>query len=89
MVIVRRADVDVTERRLLGVALDLVVDADPTREPLIPDIVRILTNPTADLLSVAACDTAPEYRRGTRDLLNTLGLLCAGASAACSTAPHR
>jgi hypothetical protein len=79
VVIVRRADLDVTERRLLGIALDLVVDADPTREPLIPDIVRILTNPTAHLLSVAACDTAPEYRRGTRDLLNTLGLLCSGA----------
>ena len=78
MVIVRRAEITVTERRLLAVALDLTVAAERHREPLIPDVVRALTNPAADLLSIAACQTTVEFARESRDLLNTLGLLCAG-----------
>ena len=79
VVIVRRAEITVTERRLLDVGLDLTVAADPAGEPTIPDVLRVLTNPPAQLLSIAACATAQEFRRDARDLLNTLGLLCAGA----------
>ncbi len=79
VVIVRRGEVTVTERRLLDVALDLAVAADLSRDPVIPDVVRVLTNPTGPLLAVAACDTVAEFRRDGRDLLNTLGLLCGGA----------
>ena len=42
-------------------------------------MVRVLTNPPEELLSIAACGTPLEFRRDARDLLNTLGLLCAGA----------
>lgn len=79
VVIVRRAEITVTERRLLDVGLDLAVSADPTGEPTIPDVVRVLTNPPAELLSIAACENETMFRRDARDLLNTLGLLCAGA----------
>ena len=79
VVIVRRAEITVTERRLLDVGLDLAVAANPAGEPTIPDVVRVLTNPPAQLLSIAACANAQEFRRDARDLLNTLGLLCAGA----------
>ena len=57
VVIVRRAEITVTERRLLDVGLDLAVAANPAGEPTIPDVVRVLTNPPAELLSIAACAT--------------------------------
>lgn len=79
VVIVRRAEITVTERRLLDVALDMAVSGDPTGEPTIPDVVRVLTNPPAELLGIAACENETEFRRDARDLLNTLGLLCRGA----------
>jgi hypothetical protein len=78
--IVRRGDVTVTERRLLGVALDLVVDAETiTGEPTIPDVLRVLVNPPETLLSVGACDTPAEFKKFALALINTLGLLCEGA----------
>jgi hypothetical protein len=83
VVIVRRTEITVTERRLLDIALDLVVDAVAAQpgnvEPIIPDVVRVLTNPPEELLAIAACDSPTEFRRDCRDLLNTLGLLCRGA----------
>lgn len=79
VVIVRRSEISVTERRLLDVAMDLAVTADLTVEPTIPDVVCVLTNPPGELLSIAACDDQLTFRRDARDLLNTLGLLCAGA----------
>ena len=42
-------------------------------------MLRVLTNPPAQLLAIAACADVAEFRRDARDLLNTLGLLCAGA----------
>ncbi len=85
-VIVRRAEVTVTERRLLGVALDLTVDGtrhasstDPRAEPTIPDVVKVLTTPPTPLLDIAAVDTVLGFRRDTRELINTLQLLCDGA----------
>ncbi|MFC4951074.1 hypothetical protein [Pseudonocardia sp. GCM10023141] len=81
--IVRHDEPDVTERRLLGAALDLVVastDGAPGgREPLIPDVLAILLSGAAPLLSIAATDDDPSYRRSTRALVNSLGLLCEGA----------
>jgi hypothetical protein len=79
VVIVRRTEVTVTERRLLDVAVDLAVAADPRREPIIPDVLRVLATPPAQLLSIAACPDELAFRRDARDLLNTLGVLCTGA----------
>lgn len=86
VVIVRRGETTVTERRLLGVALDLAASASgssgsssSTVEPTIPDVVRVLTNPPGELLAISACENEIEFRRDARDLLNTLGLLCQGA----------
>jgi hypothetical protein len=81
VVIVRRAEVTVTERRLLDVALDVVtVGHDHTgEEPTIPDVVRVLANPPAELMDVTACQTPTEFRRACLDLQNTLALLCKGA----------
>jgi hypothetical protein len=82
VVIVRRTEITVTERRLLDVALDLAVTATERHgasEPTIPDVVRVLTNPPAELLDITACADEREFRRYALDLLNTLGLLCKGA----------
>ncbi|MEU4377073.1 hypothetical protein [Pseudonocardia alni] len=80
VVIVRRAEISVTERRLLGAALDLCVDGTTDgEEPIIPDVVRILVSPPLLLLDIAACDSTLAFRRDARDLVNTLELLCAGA----------
>ena len=85
--IVRRDEPDVTERRLLGRALDLAVDAadpaggstGPRREPLIPDVLDALLSAAAPLQSVAASPDDADYRRQIRPLANGLALLCEGA----------
>jgi hypothetical protein len=78
--IVRRDEPDVTERRLLGRALDLAVDtAEPAREPLIPDVLAALLSAAPPLQSVAASADDTDYRRLTRPLANALALLCEGA----------
>ncbi len=74
--IVRGRDADPTERRLLGAALDLASGAD---EPVIPDVLTVLTAGSGPLQAIAACAGPAEYRRLTRELTNTLGLLCEGA----------
>ncbi|OZM77280.1 hypothetical protein CFP66_37340, partial [Pseudonocardia sp. MH-G8] len=75
--IVRRADVTTTERRLLGAALDLAAHADD--DPLVPEVLRVLTEGPDAMRRIAACRGASDYARTTRDLANTLGLLCEGA----------
>ena len=80
VVIVRRGEVSVTERRLLDVALDIAVTScSAEQEPTIPDVVRVLTNPPAELLDITAAADHREFRRHAIELLNTLGLLCKGA----------
>jgi hypothetical protein len=88
VVIVRRGELTVTERRLLAVALDIVVDASGetatgaaprwSGEPTIPDVARVLASPPAELMAVTACDTEQEFRRYCLDLRGTLDLLCTG-----------
>lgn len=77
--IVRRDEPDVTERRLLGAALDIAVEAAPAREPVIPDVLTALLNGASPLTVIAASTDDPDYRRVTRSLTNALGLLCEGA----------
>jgi hypothetical protein len=76
--IVRRADVDVTERRLLGAALDDAVAASAPGEPVVPDVLRVLGAGSEQLRSIVASRDAAGYRRAVRDLVNTLALLCDG-----------
>ncbi|GAA4558872.1 hypothetical protein [Pseudonocardia xishanensis] len=77
--IVRRGEITVTERRLLGAALDLVVGVRGTSQPLIPDILHVLTAPTEDLVRITASTDAQGFLVVARDLINTLGLLCEGS----------
>ena len=86
IVIVRRHPMSVTERRLTDAALDAAVAArtprdsrDPGTEPTIPEIVEVLRRPGNELLAITACRDAEEFFRDSRDLLNTLDLLCKGA----------
>ena len=76
--IVRRDEPDVTERRLLGTALDIAVTTAGTREPLIPDVLAVLLSAAAPLMSITAAADDLDYRRITRALVNALGLLCDG-----------
>ena len=79
--IVRREEPDVTERRLLGAALDRVVAHTAAhgedREPLIPDVLDHLAHPTQELRRITG--TGDDYERSVRGLVNALGLLCEGA----------
>ncbi|BBG00471.1 MULTISPECIES: ATP-binding protein [Pseudonocardia] len=77
--IVRHDEPDVTERRLLGAALDLAVDTSADREPLIPDVLAVLLSAATPLLTIAATQDDIEFRRTSRSLVNALGLLCEGA----------
>ncbi|GAA1194927.1 hypothetical protein [Pseudonocardia alaniniphila] len=77
--IVRHDEPDVTERRLLGAALDIAVDAAHGREPLIPDVLTVLLSAASPLQLIAASADDSDYRRLTRSLTNALGLLCEGA----------
>lgn len=74
--IVRRGEVEVTERRLLGAALDACVSVDD--EPLIPDVLRALSTGSPALREIVAARDDDEYRHGARELVNTLALLCDG-----------
>jgi hypothetical protein len=75
--IVRRHEPDVTERRVLGAALDLAVDTAP--EPVIPDVLDALLWGTDTMRHITASTDTDDYRRHTRSLVNALGLLCEGA----------
>jgi hypothetical protein len=77
--IVRRDEPDVTERRVLGAALDLAIAAAGPREPVIPDVLAVLLSAAAPLLTITAAADDLDYRRTTRSLVNALGLLCDGA----------
>ncbi|MFC4945833.1 hypothetical protein [Pseudonocardia sp. GCM10023141] len=76
--IVRRSEPTVTERRLLGAALDTATTSMAT-QPVIPDVLAVLSTGGGMLPAIAATATATEYRRAARELTNTLGLLCEGA----------
>lgn len=77
--IVRREEPDVTERRLLGAALDTAVAGAPGRDPVIPDVLAALVAAPPALQSIAAADDVAGYRRSTRSLVNGIALLCDGA----------
>jgi len=80
--IVRRGEVEVTERRLLGVALDAAVRAGATSsgrpEPVVPDVLRVLSEGSDELRGIVASRDGAGYRRSVRELVNTLALLCDG-----------
>jgi hypothetical protein len=81
--IIRRTEPTVTERRLLGAALDLTTRSGTRSDPTIPDVLdtllRYVDQPAGlPLRDIAAADTSQDYRRGVRDLVNALGLLCDG-----------
>jgi hypothetical protein len=78
VVIMRRGQITVTERLILGEALDLAAAHAPG-EPIIPDVLAQLTSPPPELLRIAATTCAEEFGRELRDLINSLGLLCQGA----------
>src|SRR5919202_4600888 len=62
VVIVRRGQITVTERLILGEALDLAA-AHTQAEPIIPDVLAQLTNPPPQLLRLAATTSAEEFGR--------------------------
>jgi hypothetical protein len=70
--------VDVTERRLLGAALDAAVQAGAPAEPIVPDVLRALSEGSEQLRDIVASRDGAGYRRAVRELVNTLALLCDG-----------
>jgi hypothetical protein len=85
--IIRRTEPTVTERRLLGAALDTALDAASRRDrrddPSIPEVLAALAHHVDDpaglpLREIAAAGSGQDYRREVRELVNALGLLCDG-----------
>ena len=82
--IIRRTEPTVTERRLLGAALDTTTTSAagqraPGADPTIPDVLSALIDADEHIRAgIAAADSPIDYRREVRDLVNTLGLLCDG-----------
>ncbi|MBA8827789.1 hypothetical protein FHX42_005196 [Saccharopolyspora lacisalsi] len=72
-------EITTTERRLLGRALDLATTADPTGEPVIPDLLRILEQAPEAVQQLTASADERQFRRDARELINSLGVLCEGA----------
>ncbi|ASR39948.1 hypothetical protein BAY61_32210 (plasmid) [Prauserella marina] len=79
IVIVRRTPMTVTERVVLGRAIDAALTAAAPAAPVIPDVLRVLRNAPADLLEAAHCADAREFGRDQRDLINSLHLIVDGA----------
>jgi hypothetical protein len=71
---------DTTERLLLARALDVTVRGHQRTgtEPTIPDIVRVLANPTQELRDVLVVEDDRAFLRESRDLRNSLQYLCDG-----------
>lgn len=72
-------EITTTERRLLGRALDLALEADPEGEPVIPDLLEVCAHAPSELLAITASREASEFHRDARELINSLGVLCEGA----------
>lgn len=72
-------EITTTERRLLGRALDLAVRADPDDEPVIPDLLTVFRQAPEELMSITASRSDTEFARDSRELINSLGVLCEGA----------
>lgn len=77
--IIRRSEPTVTERRSLGAALDTATAADDARQPVIPDILAVLSAGAGRLPGITAATGPDEFRRTASELINSLGLLCEGA----------
>ncbi|MGH8917741.1 MAG: hypothetical protein ACRD0H_05275, partial [Actinomycetes bacterium] len=80
-----KSELDETERLLLSTALDMAVNArqDGTHpssrdEPTIPDVVRVLHNPTHELRNLLDADDDTDFRRRSMGLRHALQLLCEG-----------
>ncbi|MFF5035696.1 ATP-binding protein [Nocardia salmonicida] len=79
--IVGGQDLTATERLLLAMTVDQADAANQRHglpDPTIPELVQILDSATEPLLRVVAARDEHEYRRETRELRNTLVLLCEG-----------
>lgn len=72
-------EITTTERRLLGRALDLAVQADPDDAPVIPDLLTVFASAPEAMQTITASRDAVEFARDARELVNSLGVLCEGA----------
>lgn len=72
-------EITTTERRLLGRALDLAVEADRDGEPVIPDLLTVFAQAPEAMQVITASRDGAEFARDARELVNSLGVLCEGA----------
>ncbi len=68
-----------SEEVILGAAIDILQDADKTKDPIIPDVMAIINKGPEQLMVAAHCRNADEYHRETHELHQTLQQLCTGA----------
>jgi len=75
----RGAPISNGEEVLLGRAVDLLtVDLGRSPDPTVPDVLRLLREPTQDLMDVAEARTQREYDAAAKELRRTLNLLLEG-----------
>ncbi len=80
--LVRGSRIGNVEEVILGRAIDLLDQhATPGREPTVPQVLRIIEQAPAPLMSAARADTQSGYQARVLDLACTLDLLCVGSLA--------
>ncbi|MCI2238112.1 hypothetical protein MO973_09655 [Paenibacillus sp. TRM 82003] len=79
--LVRRHDrVNNGEETVLGAAVDLLTDRLPDGvDPTIPDVLCVIRESPDRLVAAAEVDDGPAYRAETKELRQTLNLLCEGS----------
>ncbi|WP_205708611.1 hypothetical protein [Kineococcus siccus] len=76
----RHARVTNGEETVLGAAVDLLTErATEGVDPTIPDVLRVIRQAPDRLVAAAEVDDAPAYRTETKELRQTLNLLCEGS----------
>jgi hypothetical protein len=75
--LVRGSRISNAEEVVLGQAVDLL-DARLSREPTVPDVLRVLEEGPDQLRAAARTSTTDAYRQRVADLVFTLALLCEG-----------
>ena len=81
--LVRDARLTNAEEVVLGHAVDLLDERNPSAQPTVTDVLAVIAEGPDSLRAAARADTPPEFRDRVADLSFTLDLLATGSLAGC------
>lgn len=81
LTLVRRSPITNGEECVLGAVVDLLEDRHRHQQPTIPDVLNLLRDPAAitNLLAGSDSHDVTEFNADTKELRETLNLLCSGS----------